>query len=100
MGYDLLDEKHSSNNLHDLQKIQTYETENEEIILKGLSVHKASTEEDAINLLFIGDTNRVVSETPKNDASTRSHCIFIVQIESKKVLINNNNKFIINLINK
>ena len=37
-----------------------------------------------LNLLFIGDTNRVVSETPKNDASTRSHCIFIIQIESKK----------------
>ena len=37
-----------------------------------------------MNLLFIGDTNRVVSETPKNDASTRSHCIFIVMIETKK----------------
>jgi kinesin family protein 6/9 len=41
------------------------------------------TEEDALNLLFIGDTNRVVSETPMNDASTRSHCIFLVQIESR-----------------
>lgn len=37
-----------------------------------------------MNLLFIGDTNRVVSETPKNDASTRSHCIFIVMIEARK----------------
>jgi kinesin family protein 6/9 len=37
-----------------------------------------------LNLLFIGDTNRVVSETPKNDASTRSHCIFIIMIETKK----------------
>ena len=37
-----------------------------------------------MNLLFIGDTNRVVSETPKNDASTRSHCIFIIMIETKK----------------
>ena len=26
----------------------------------------------------------MVSETPKNDASTRSHCIFIIQIETKK----------------
>jgi len=26
----------------------------------------------------------VVSETPKNDASTRSHCIFIVMVETKK----------------
>jgi kinesin family protein 6/9 len=27
----------------------------------------------------------VVSETPKNDASTRSHCIFVIQIESQKL---------------
>ena len=47
-------------------------------------MHKAEAEEDALNLLFIGDTNRVVSETPKNDASTRSHCIFIITIETRK----------------
>ena len=53
--------------------------------LKNLSVHRADTEEDALNLLFIGDTNRVVSETPKNDASTRSHCIFMIDIESGQI---------------
>ena len=53
--------------------------------MSGLSIHKAQAEEDALNLLFIGDTNRVVSETPKNDASTRSHCIFIIQIEASQV---------------
>ena len=79
-GFDLLDEKQ----LSDLPKVIPRETQNEEIILSGLSVHKAQTEEDALNLLFIGDTNRVVSETPKNDASTRSHCIFIVMVETKK----------------
>ena len=49
-----------------------------QFVLKNLSVHRAESEEDALNLLFIGDTNRVVSETPKNDSSTRSHCIFII----------------------
>lgn len=44
-------------------------------------MHRAATEEDALNLLFIGDTNRVICETPMNDASTRSHCIFILEIE-------------------
>ena len=53
--------------------------------MHNLSVHRADTEEDALNLLFIGDTNRVVSETPKNDASTRSHCIFIIEIESGQI---------------
>ena len=83
-GYDLLDENHQTKNLTDLPKVIPRESKDEEIILQGLSVHKAETEEDALNLLFIGDTNRVVSETPKNDASTRSHCIFIVMIESRK----------------
>lgn len=53
-------------------------------MLSGLSVHKAENEEQALNLLFIGDTNRIVSETPKNDASTRSHCIFMIQVEGEK----------------
>ena len=83
-GFDLLNENHTTKNLHDLPKVIPRETENEEIVLTGLSVHKAQNEEDALNLLFIGDTNRVVSETPKNDASTRSHCIFIIQIEAKQ----------------
>src|ERR1700712_2702133 len=61
-----------------------FENGDDQFVLKNLSVHRAENEEDALNLLFIGDTNRVVSETPKNDASTRSHCIFIIQLESQK----------------
>lgn len=33
----------------------------------------------------MGDTNRTVSETPMNQASTRSHCIFTLHIEARKV---------------
>ena len=84
-GYDLLDENHASKNLFDLPKVQMFENRDGQFKLTNLSVHRASTEEDALNLLFIGDTNRVVSETPKNDASTRSHCIFVIQIESQKL---------------
>ena len=61
-----------------------YEGADGKFTLKNLSVHRADNEEDALNLLFIGDTNRAVSETPKNDASTRSHCIFIIQLETQK----------------
>ena len=81
-GYDLLDENHSTKSLMDLPKVVPKEDANERITLTNLSIHRADNEEDALNLLFIGDTNRVVSETPKNDASTRSHCIFIIQIEN------------------
>ena len=83
-GYDLLDENHSSKSLFDLPKVQMYEGADGKFTLKNLSVHRADTEEDALNLLFIGDTNRAVSETPKNDASTRSHCIFVIQLETQK----------------
>ena len=62
-----------------------YDKGDDQFVLKNLSVHRAENEEDALNLLFIGDTNRVVSETPKNDSSTRSHCIFVIQLESQKL---------------
>ena len=81
-GYDLLDENHASKSLFDLPKVMMQENQSGHFYLKNLSVHRAENEEDALNLLFIGDTNRVVSETPKNDASTRSHCIFVIEIES------------------
>ncbi len=38
----------------------------------------------ALNLLFLGDTNRTIAETPMNLASSRSHCIFTIYLESKK----------------
>jgi len=81
-GYDLLDENHGSKSLYELPKVRVMENAQGQYCMTNLSVHRAETEEDALNLLFIGDTNRVVSETPKNDASTRSHCIFVIQIEA------------------
>lgn len=84
-GYDLLSEDHASKQLSDLPKVVPLERANGELVLSGLSTHRVPKEEDALNLLFIGDTNRVICETPMNDASTRSHCIFIVTIESNKI---------------
>lgn len=84
-GFDLLDENQGARNLADLPKVIPREDQNERITLTNLSMHRADSEEDALNLLFIGDTNRVVAETPKHDASTRSHCIFIIQLEAQKV---------------
>ena len=81
-GYDLLhssDQEHRS--LEDLPRIKPY-IKDGGILLKNLKVQKAKDEEDLLNTLFIGDTNRVVCETPLNDVSTRSHCIFTIYIES------------------
>ena len=35
--------------------------------------------------LFLGDTNRAISETPMNLASSRSHCIFSLHIAARQV---------------
>jgi kinesin family protein 6/9 len=45
----------------------------------------SSNEEEALNLLFVGDTNRIISSTPMNMASSRSHCIFTAHILACKV---------------
>jgi hypothetical protein len=48
--------------------------------LKNLSLTPVQSEEDALNALFLGDTNRMIAETPMNQASTRSHCIFTIHV--------------------
>lgn len=80
-GYDLLRDD-CAQKLEDLPKVQLREDEDGNMHLRNLSVNLAASEEDALNLLFMGDTNRVVAETPMNDASTRSHCLFIIWIDS------------------
>jgi hypothetical protein len=38
------------------------EDEDNCIHLKNLSIHQANNEEEALNLLFLGDTNRMIAE--------------------------------------
>uniref|UniRef100_A0A8C0EC74 Kinesin-like protein n=1 Tax=Bubo bubo TaxID=30461 RepID=A0A8C0EC74_BUBBB len=51
------------------------------VYVKGLSIHSVSHEEDALNLLFEGETNRAIAEHTLNKNSSRSHCIFTIYIE-------------------
>lgn len=83
-GYDLLDPKHEASKLEDLPKVSLLEDADQNIHLKNLSTHLASNEEEALNLLFVGDTNRMIAETPMNQASTRSHCIFTIHLSSRE----------------
>ncbi|XP_053918588.1 kinesin-like protein KIF6 isoform X4 [Cuculus canorus] len=83
-GYDLLDPRHDASRLEDLPKVTIIEDSDQNIHLKNLSLHQATSEEEALNLLFLGDTNRMIAETPMNQASTRSHCIFTIHISSKE----------------
>ncbi|XP_054855504.1 kinesin-like protein KIF6 [Eublepharis macularius] len=83
-GYDLLDPKHEASKLEDLPRVTIMEDPDQNIHLKHLSLQQATNEEEALNLLFLGDTNRMIAETPMNQASTRSHCIFTIHISSKE----------------
>ena len=79
-GYDLLDPSHETKGLDDLPKVSLQEDGDGKIHLRNLSAQLARSEEEALNLLFVGDTNRMISETPMNMASSRSHCIFTVSV--------------------
>ncbi len=56
------------------------------IYVKGLSYRIANSEEDALNLLFEGETNRTIGQHILNKQSSRSHCIFTILIECRSIL--------------
>jgi len=82
-GFDLLDHKHVESQFDDWNKIQLFEDDYGNIHLKNLSIHKIESEDDAIDLLMMGNFIRQVSSTPMNMASSRSHCIFTLAFESR-----------------
>ena len=83
-AYDLLDPDHETKALEDLPKVTLQEDEEGNVRMVNCSVHRSETEEDALSLLFLGDTNRAITETPMNLASSRSHCIFTMTVERRQ----------------
>lgn len=65
-GYDLLNSSQQVTALEDLPKVTMLEDEHGNFHLKNLTVHPVTTEVEALDLLFYGDTNRAVAETPMN----------------------------------
>lgn len=51
--------------------------------VKGLLRKQCNTEEEALSMLFEGETNRTISEHKMNKFSTRSHCIFTIYLEMR-----------------
>ncbi|KAL7546517.1 hypothetical protein ACHAWF_009845 [Thalassiosira exigua] len=83
-GYDLLAERRGGSYAPDeTPKVTMLEDEDGNFHFKNLSVQAASSEEDALNLLFLGDTNRAIAATEMNENSTRSHCIFSILLERR-----------------
>eukprot|EP00661_Eupelagonemidae_sp_cell13_P006507 gene6508-3878_t len=83
-GYDLLDPSHDNKALEDLPRVTILEDEDGNCHLRNLSMHQAANEEEALNLLFLGDTNRAIAETPMNLASSRSHCVFTLSLSCRE----------------
>lgn len=86
-GYDLLVKDQSTNATVDerLPKVIMLEDEFGAFHFKGLSMHQVSSEEEALDLLFVGDTNRAIAATEMNQNSTRSHCIFTIMLEKRQL---------------
>lgn len=51
VGYDLLDPNREVSGLEDLPRVQAMEGDDGEVHLRNLALHKAATEEDALNLV-------------------------------------------------
>lgn len=49
--------------------------------IMGLTHQIANNEEEALHLLFEGETNRSIAEHQMNKSSTRSHCIFTLHLD-------------------
>uniref|UniRef100_A0A7R9YQE6 Kinesin-like protein n=1 Tax=Chlamydomonas euryale TaxID=1486919 RepID=A0A7R9YQE6_9CHLO len=83
-GYDLLDPEREVKALEDLTRVYVGEDDEGGVSYRNLRFHHVGSEEDALNQLFLGDTNRVIGTTLMNQSSSRSHCIFTIYIEARK----------------
>ena len=75
---DLLEPKNK--NLQ-LQEITYGKTSQRNVIIKDLSRKITTSPSEAIKLFEIGEKNRQFAETKMNPQSSRSHCIFKIDIE-------------------
>jgi kinesin family protein 6/9 len=75
--YDLL------NNDSAQEDMQIMEDAKGNIFVRGMQKVAANNEEEALSLMFEGEANRAICEHQMNKASTRSHCIFTVHLESR-----------------
>jgi len=66
-----------------VRKVTLMEDSEQNIHLKNLSSHQASNEEEALNLLFLGDTSRMIAEVRcrpfilNNTQKLKSYVIFL-----------------------
>jgi kinesin family protein 6/9 len=57
-----------------------------EVHMKGLTMVHCKNEEEALNCLFEGETNRTTADNLLNKTSSRSHAIFTIHLESRSTI--------------
>ncbi|KAI9137246.1 P-loop containing nucleoside triphosphate hydrolase protein [Paraphysoderma sedebokerense] len=65
------------------ESMTVIEDKNGSSYVRGLSTEICNSEEEALNLLFEGETNRSIGDHQLNKTSSRSHCILTVYMESR-----------------
>ncbi|RLN55082.1 hypothetical protein BBJ29_003210 [Phytophthora kernoviae] len=64
--YDLLDRSHTDRPIEEWTKVLLMDDDEGDMHFRNLGVFEAISEEEALNLLFLGNMNRVTSDTPMN----------------------------------
>eukprot|EP00817_Percolomonadidae_sp_ATCC50343_P006879 CAMPEP_0117421392 /NCGR_PEP_ID=MMETSP0758-20121206/2501_1 /TAXON_ID=63605 /ORGANISM="Percolomonas cosmopolitus, Strain AE-1 (ATCC 50343)" /LENGTH=607 /DNA_ID=CAMNT_0005203505 /DNA_START=330 /DNA_END=2149 /DNA_ORIENTATION=+ len=72
--YDLL-------NLQNDKDLQIMEGSDGHIFVRNLTQEVVENEEQAMSLMFEGETNRAITEHKMNKQSSRSHCVFTIHFE-------------------
>ena len=80
--YDLLDQGQRAVPLDKRSPVQVLESPNG-LVLRNLNVYEISSEEDALGLFFMGNATRLNDATSMNQASSRSHAIFTIIINTE-----------------
>ncbi len=81
-GYDLLSASDPDAPIETWPKVLLQEDETGSLHLRNLSLHSVCSGQEALDVFLYGNLNRIISSTPMNDASSRSHCIFSLHLET------------------
>ncbi|CAM9919705.1 unnamed protein product, partial [Ectocarpus sp. 12 AP-2014] len=82
--YDLLDVSNRDDKSMEEWATVTSMTDGEgNQVFKGLTTFDVDNEEDTLNLFFMGNSHRIMGETPANSGSSRSHTVFTLSISSE-----------------
>eukprot|EP00792_Barthelona_sp_PAP020_P007772 TRINITY_DN3162_c3_g1_i1.p1 TRINITY_DN3162_c3_g1~~TRINITY_DN3162_c3_g1_i1.p1 ORF type:complete len:793 (+),score=189.56 TRINITY_DN3162_c3_g1_i1:46-2424(+) len=88
-AYDLLSMKFAptqrlySADIEEFNKLHLVMGEKDEFVFSGLNIKTCKSRTDALENHMTGEMNRVFADTPLNETSTRSHCIFTIYLKRR-----------------